>query len=450
LKFKNQKLILLFASALFLRLIGLNQSFWLDEAISANIVKDYSFIDIIKQFSPLDFHPPLFYLLLKTWSFIFGASVTGLRLFSVTASLLAGFFLYKTGKLLFNKKTAFFATAFLLFNPLFVYYSQELRMYALVTFFVSASTYYFFKLIRHSKSNKAISSFIFFNLFIFLSFLTFYGSIFYIISLFLLAIIQKKHKLILKLLPGFAISLLLVSSLLFKQLSLSKVSLKDVTNWSLVLGKANLKNLLLVPIKFVFGRLTFYPKKIYYLIASLWTLFVFATLFSAKKSKKLMFLFLFPLILAFLISFKLPMLQFFRYLYLLPILSLLLSTSSKKLRTPLLCGFLLLSLICLLNPSQHREDWKSLSLSLPKNSDIYLISSFADPLKFYRPDLNIIDIRQFSQTDQVHKPLIFVAPYGSEIFAFDHKPLLNSSDFTHTQTQNFRQITLETWLHSSD
>ncbi len=441
---KKHLLFITFLLAFLVRLIGLNQSFWLDEAISANIIKNYSFINIITQFSPTDFHPPLFYLILKAWSIIFGCTPVGLRLFSVTASLLTGLYLYKTAKLLFNQKTAILATTFLLFNPLFVYYSQELRMYALVTLFLSAVTFYFVKTQSLSLSSKSV---LFFNLFIFLSFLTFYGSIFYIAGLFLLLLIQKKYKLIIKLIPGILFSVLLILPLLYRQLFLSKTLLTDVTNWSLVLGKSNLKNLLLIPIKFSFGRLTFYPKKLYYILAGFWTLFVFSRLIRAKTSNHLKFLFIFPLLLVFLISFKLPMLQYFRYLYLLPIFCLLLSVSlvkTKILSHLISLIFVLLSLIYLLSPSQHREDWQSLATSLPHNSDVYMISSFADPLKFYRPDLNILDIRTDLPTNPSTNK-IFIIPYGLEIFAFDHKSILDSSEFTHSLTTSFRGIDLETW-----
>ena len=440
---KKYPLFLIFTLAFLIRLIALNQSFWLDEAISANIIKNYSLINIVTQFSPSDFHPPLFYLLLKAWSYIFGRTPVGLRLFSVTASLLTGLYLYKTAKLLFKQKIALLATIFLLFNPLFIYYSQELRMYALVTLFLSASTFYFFK-IQKSTTSKSI---FLFNLFILLSFLTFYGSIFYIASFFLLLLIQRKYKLIIKLLPGILLSILLISPLLYRQLFLSKTILKDVTNWSLVLGKSNLKNLLLIPIKFSFGRLTFYPKKLYYLVAGLWTLFIFYRLISTKTSNHLKFIFVFPLIFAFLISFQLPMLQYFRYLYLLPIFCLLLSISIVKTKLlPYLTSliFILLSLVYLLSPSQHREDWQSLSTSLPPNSDVYMISSFADPLNFYRSDLNILDIRTDLPTNPSTNKLI-VIPYGFEIFALDHKALLESLDFTNTQTTSFRGIDLEAW-----
>jgi len=446
--FKKQPLFIIFVLAFLVRLIALDQSFWLDEAISANVIKNYSFRNIVTQFSPSDFHPPFFYLILKTWSFVFGTSPIGLRLFSVTASLLTGLYVYEIAKLLFNKKTAFLATIFLLFNPLFVYYSQELRMYALVSLFLSASTYYFFK-IQKSPNLKTL---FLFNLFIFLSILTFYGSIFYIASLFLLLLIQKQYKLIIRLVPGILLSFLLISPLLYRQIFLTKTVLKNVTNWSLVLGKSNLKNLFLVPIKFSFGRLTFYPQKLYYLAAGLWTTLIFFNLIKSKKSKSLIFLFLTPLALAFLVSFKLPMLQYFRYLYLLPIFSLLLSVSVVE--TKLLAHFtslifILLSLFYLLSPSQHREDWQSLASSLPANSNVYMISSFADPLKFYRPDIIISDIRTIAPDNQSTRELVII-PYGFEIFAFDHKTLLESQKFTNNQTTSFRGIDLETWKLNPD
>ncbi len=444
----------LLISSFFLRLISLNQSFWLDEAISANVIRNYSFLNIVAVFSPQDFHPPLFYLLLKAWSLIFGTGVFGLRLFSVTASVLAGLFVYKTVKLLFGSKTALWSAALFLFNPLFVYYSQELRMYSLVTLFLSIATYYYFSLTCHPEQNTVIlrrsrrtSSLYLFNLFIFLSFLTFYGSIFYIFSLYFLLFIQKKYKLLFQLLPGFILSLLLLSPLLYRQIFLSKTLLTNVANWSLVLGKSNLKNLLLIPLKFTFGRISFYPKSIYYLLSGLWAIFIFFKIFISCSVRNvyirsLHFLFFFPLILAFLISFKLPMLQYFRYLYLLPIFSILLSVSKSK--TIILSGFITLSLVYLLDKDFHREDWQSLAKSLPQDAIVYMIPSFSDPINYYRPDIKVSDIRTMVLKNQ-NTIVLLVIPYGFDIFGFNHTSYLQSINFIHSNTQNFRQISLETW-----
>jgi hypothetical protein len=60
-----KKLILILVVALGLRLVAINQSLWLDEAIGANIVKDYSYHAILTDFLHSDNHPPLYYLTLK-------------------------------------------------------------------------------------------------------------------------------------------------------------------------------------------------------------------------------------------------------------------------------------------------------------------------------------------------------------------------------------------------
>ena len=66
-----------------LRIINLNQSLWLDEAIGALVVKDMNFIDIATKFAVADNHPPLYYLMLSLWTSIFGYSEISLRMPSV-------------------------------------------------------------------------------------------------------------------------------------------------------------------------------------------------------------------------------------------------------------------------------------------------------------------------------------------------------------------------------
>ena len=49
-----------------------------------------------------------------------------------------------------------------------------------------------------------------------------------------------------------------------------------------------------------------------------------------KNSKLLLFLFIVPLFLGFVISFATPLLQYFRFVYLIPIMCLLIALSAKK------------------------------------------------------------------------------------------------------------------------
>ncbi len=77
--------------------------------------------------------PPLYYLLLRAWAHLFGASETALRLLSVVASLvalLAIYFLIR--ELLPDKTSALIAMALMAVSPLQVLYAQEARPYSLL------------------------------------------------------------------------------------------------------------------------------------------------------------------------------------------------------------------------------------------------------------------------------------------------------------------------------
>ena len=81
--FWESPILYLFIGAFIMRLIGLDQSLWLDEATTAVAVQTHSFWNIVTQFSPSDFHPPLYYLVMKIWTGIFGYSEVALRMSSV-------------------------------------------------------------------------------------------------------------------------------------------------------------------------------------------------------------------------------------------------------------------------------------------------------------------------------------------------------------------------------
>src|SRR3989338_10879187 len=118
--------------------------------------------------------------------------------------------------------------------------------------------------------------------------------------MFIYLLYKKQYKFLIVSLLAFIVSLLTISSLLYQQFINSKIALNNVSNWSLVLGKANLKNLLLIPIKFSIGRISFYPKWLYWVVAGIWTVFVFSKL---KNISLLLYLLIVPLLLGFMVSF---------------------------------------------------------------------------------------------------------------------------------------------------
>ena len=269
-----------------------------------------------------------------------------------------------------------------------------------------------------------------------------------------------------------------------RRLAHAGVYLTQVPYWNLVLGTPSLKNLLLIPIKFSVGRISFYPKIIYYTVAGLWTLFTFSfVILGAIKKRYLFFIFLFPLLLAFLFSFFSPLIQYFRFLYLLPVISLLmvagvdqyisvkerkgfLSLFWKKHEEKLLdkirnnavfeillAFFILFSLLYLLLPAYHREDWKRMSQVLPANSPIYLILPSSDPLLYYRPEITLKELRTIGDTEFLRKDT-YVVPYTSPIYGFDYENTLRNKGCRFKERYTFREVYFEKWncgfISSSD
>lgn len=431
-------IIILFS--LGLRLIGLDQSLWLDEAISANVAK-MPIMEIIPKFSTIDFHPPFFYLFLNLWVKIFGSGVVQMRLSSVVFTMVTIWLVYKIGTLVKDKKTGLWAAVLIGVNPLLVYYSQELRMYAMSTMWLTAGLYFLIKITQEKETKKIW--WVCFNLMTGLAFLTFYGSVFLSGAMILYVVWRKKWKGMLGSVWGLLLAIAVVSPLLLTQLKTSGQMLNQVVNWTLVLGKVNLKNLILIPLKFCVGRVSWYPKMGYYLIGGGWSLVVFGLVIKQGiKNKRLLWLLLAPIILGILFSLKSPLMQYFRFIYLLPIMALVLAEiKSKWLKLGLILGFLAFSGLYLLNPKMYREDWKSVAASLANGEKVYMVSSFNDPIVFYNQTILIKDIRTVDPTEDK----ITLIPYGEVLHGVDSHKKLESLGYRLKKQNNFREMITEEW-----
>ncbi len=472
-------LFLVLLGGFLLRLIGLNQSLWLDEATTARVAQQYNYSQILTQFSPHDFHPPLYYLFMKFWTGMFGYSEVALRMPSVLASLVTGWIVYlivhkarlPAGRSIKSVKSiAIWAAAFFLFNPLIIYYSQEARMYSVITLLVTLIFWSVMKFKDKSEKLKVTTKnfklILFANVFIALALGTYYGSVFFIAVLYGYLLLKKEFKLFIYLLPGTLVAGFFLYPLFLTQLKNSGEVLRAIPNWSATLGKANLKNLLLFPIKFTSGRISWEPKIVYYAVAGIWTLFVshFVMLSLSKHLAKryagslsyarddkgsfrndtvlLYSLFLAPIFLGFLVSFYKPLLQYFRFIYVIPFMSILLArgASKKWQRVTLATGFLAFSLIYTYIPSFHREDWKSLAASIPSNQVCALPSSF-DPLHYYRPNLKTSD----SRTCKTGNETITVVPYAEAIYGFRHLEYMTENKYNLAKQVSFRGLEYQVW-----
>ena len=170
-----------------------HESLWCDEAFSAMMVK-YDFFNILKN-TTKDIHPPLYYLILKTFTLVFGHSEWALRLLSVLGA--TGMVALGAGPVrkLFGDKTAYIYAAATIFTPIIIIMAHEARMYSLAMFTVTVSSIYGLLILKESK----ISYWIIFGISVLASaYLHYYALIaVFLINFFMLIwIIIKKRELI--------------------------------------------------------------------------------------------------------------------------------------------------------------------------------------------------------------------------------------------------------------
>ncbi|MFX0194698.1 MAG: glycosyltransferase family 39 protein [Candidatus Hodarchaeota archaeon] len=122
-------LLILGAFGLVLRLIKLGISFWYDEGFTGHLTQQ-SLIELLHFLTQEDIHPPLYFLMLRSWVKLFPTDL-GIRLFSVLTGIAAIFVLFSLCRKLFNCRVGWLASAFLVISPFHLRYSQEAKQYSL-------------------------------------------------------------------------------------------------------------------------------------------------------------------------------------------------------------------------------------------------------------------------------------------------------------------------------
>ncbi len=127
---------------LILRVIHLDlQPLWWDEGYSLFFAtRDLA---TMLERTSLDIHPPLYYALLQVWMVFAGKSEIAVRLLSVAIGTATIPLLYAMARRIFGTRAALLAACALALAPFHIYYSQEVRMYGLVTLLCLASVYLF-------------------------------------------------------------------------------------------------------------------------------------------------------------------------------------------------------------------------------------------------------------------------------------------------------------------
>jgi uncharacterized protein (DUF2141 family)/4-amino-4-deoxy-L-arabinose transferase-like glycosyltransferase len=126
-----------------------HESLWYDESYTAAAVT-HSFGDIIR-ITAGDSHPPLYFLMLHAFQWLFGTSVLALRLFSVIGAVgLAALGMGPVRKAL-GDRTAILYTLLVFIAPITLSMSQEARMYTWSAFWVTGSALYGYLAYRDNK-----------------------------------------------------------------------------------------------------------------------------------------------------------------------------------------------------------------------------------------------------------------------------------------------------------
>lgn len=387
-----------------MRLVAINQSLWLDEAIGALAVRDLSYYDLIFKFLKIDNHPPLYYFILKGWTSLLGYSEFSLRLPSILFGVGTIYLTFIIARKAVGKALSPFPiiTAILIATSQFhIYYSQEARMYSMAAFFASLSIYSFLYLIEDGK--VSIKYWILYSFSITCLVFTDYMPIFLLPVFWVYAFFRKKGRswwirFILSYLPLFAMGMIWLP-IFYAQSQGGRWLLEILPAWKGVAGGANFKEAVLVWMKFTLGRISFNNKIFYYSLVVISSLPFAASLINAlKKIKGTLLIWLWlviPLVLGFIISFLFPAFIYFRFLYVIPAFYILVAWGIVNLKNKRLI-YLITTILILVNlfswflyvkePFQQREHWREAVGFIEnnaKNSDI-VIFEYPEPFAPYR------------------------------------------------------------------
>ena len=130
--------------AVYLSLVW-NNNVWMDEAFTASLIHT-DLAGVISR-SMADTLPPLYNILLKLVTDIFGYSVPVMKITSVVPMILTLILGATVVRKRFGIRTALLFMLCITFMPLFMYYGVEIRMYSLGFFFATASAVYAYEIV---------------------------------------------------------------------------------------------------------------------------------------------------------------------------------------------------------------------------------------------------------------------------------------------------------------
>ena len=396
--------------AIVLRLILINQSLWLDEAIQA--------LALMGRMGPLltyalaDFQPPLYHFIGWLWTSMVGYSEVALRTPSLLAGLGTVYFAARLGEEFGGKKVMYLAGLLTATNPLLIYYSQEGRTYGLTTFFVTAAIYYFYKVLTNPKNKLFTIYYVLFTVaFLWTSYLSWFLHLaFFVYALFL----RRRDLIISQILAGLTLIFWLPS--LISSLGIGLSTVANSPEWGSIVGGISLKALALTWIKANIGRISIESDLLYgVVVVSLLALHLFVLSriklksYLSNKNYQLLLVWLSAVPIAAVVSLVIPVYSYTRIMFVIPAYLLLLGLALSLTRLRYAALIISLQLLALgyfwVNLEFHREGWRDVVRDHSQGATYALPSRAQNaPLLYYGvPSLNIIEpkLGAVQGTDQI-------------------------------------------------
>lgn len=444
---KKTTFISILILAIALRLINLNQSFWLDEASQAQL-SSLSVSEIWFE-RGADFHPPLFYLMAHGW-LKFGTSEVWLRLLPVLFGVATVYLTLHFSSKLLSPKAGLIAGFLLAVNPYHIYYSQEFRMYSLLGLLGVWSVYLLWKKSRWLFLANVLMLY------------THYSSVLLLITqlLYVFSFSRKDIKWFLgQNLLAFLLYLPWFPQFLLQLQSGSNID-AFLPGWREVLSVSATKSLPLILFKFVAGRINILPRSVY-LIYIIFVLAISAVaMIMARQNRKLLLTwFSIPIIGSIFLSYLVPQTQPFRLIYTLPALVIILSQAvikfPKLFMTLLIYISVVGNMMYFTRPRLQREQWRQAIEYLNQQSGVVAVK-FSDkfaPFHWYNHSLPVYPIvgNYPAKENDVRNRLSSIPSEENDIYLLEYltgltdpervvEKVLQESGYKEVQTINYEGV----------
>ncbi len=404
--------------AFFLRLPFLSDSFWMDEAAQA--------IESMRPFQEqlqiaADFQPPLFHYWVHFFTLL-SHQEWWLRLATILPAMGSIFLVLILDKYKKNKSNwglTLYAGLLISFSAFHIFFSQELRQYMMATWWGTLS---WFVLLRWDK-NISRKQQLLLGLINVAGLYSMYVYLFHWFAqgLYILIHQHKQRKAyIFSSFFGIALFLPWIPGFL-EQLRIGTTLQRSLPGWAEVVSSPQWKALPLVLLKFLGGgkEISFSPFDALYFGVPVVILGVLVFKFYKKVPTYLWYWSAVSVLLAWVVSFIVPVVSPKRVLFALPAMFLIIShliysLKNLRLRNTVLGLFLLMQALGLIfywtTPSMQREDWRSMIAGFHQNystADTVVVFGFTAPFapwRFYEPQYELqfhaIAFPQMPLTDQ--------------------------------------------------